>query len=68
MLGRYQWEHEWFERHWDSDGPNIHAEFAVSPNGRVTFTQRQVLAPDSVVTVRGERISGDAWQCVKEGC
>ncbi len=64
----YEWNYEWFKRHWDTDGPNIYAEFAVSPNGRVTFTQRQVLAPDSVVTLRGERISGDAWQCVKEGC
>lgn len=62
------WDYEWFRRYWDSDGPNVYAEFAVSPDGRVTFTQRQELAPGQVVTLRGERISGDAWQCIREDC
>lgn len=63
-----EWEYEWFRRSHDHDGPNVFAEIVVSPDGRVTFTQRQELDPDRVITIRGERISGDAWQCVQEGC
>jgi hypothetical protein len=62
----WNWAHEWFRRDYDFDGPNLYAEFVVTPEGRVTFTQREVYAPDQVVTLRGERISGGAWQCARE--
>lgn len=64
----YDWDYEWFRREHDFDGVNVHAEFTVAPDGRVTFVQRQALEPGRVVTVRGERISGDAWQCAREDC
>lgn len=66
----YDWDYEWFRQRYSHDGPNVYAEFVVSPDGRVTFTQRQELGPDRVVTLRGERISGDSWQCtpVDERC
>jgi hypothetical protein len=38
------------------------------PDGRVTFTQREEFAPDRVVTLRGERISTDAWECSHDPC
>jgi len=44
------------------------AEFVLWPDGRLTFTQRTTVSPDQVVTLRGERISRDAWECAGDRC
>lgn len=63
------WEHEWFRGHYHFDrGVNDGAEFVIGADGRVTFTQREELARDRVVVLRGERISGTAWQCARDDC
>ncbi|HEX6749393.1 MAG TPA: hypothetical protein VF092_19010 [Longimicrobium sp.] len=64
-----RWEYEWYRQSYRSDaGVNEYAEIVVSPDGRVTFTQREELGPDRVVTFRGERISGVAWECTGYQC
>ena len=63
-----EWDYEWFRKYHHFDTPNEFAEIVVSPDGRVTFTQRQELAQDRVITVRGERISRNAWQCAGARC
>jgi len=59
-----RWEYEWYRQNYHPDaGVNEYAEIAIHPDGRVTFTQREQLGADRVVTLRGERISGVAWEC-----
>jgi hypothetical protein len=62
------WESAWFDGHFRSDGFYDVAEFVLWPDGRVTLTQREELAPGQVVTLRGERISRDTWECSGEEC
>ena len=62
------WDDEWYGRHYRERAPNQFAEFVLWPDGRVTFTQRQEPAPDRVITIRGERVSGVAWECSGRSC
>jgi hypothetical protein len=62
------WNYEWYRAHHQFDGVNVYAEFVVTPDGRVTLTQREELDPRREVTLRGERISGEAWECPRAGC
>jgi hypothetical protein len=64
----YDWDHEWRRGHYREDAINAFAEFVLWPDGRVTFTQREELTPGRVVTLRGERVSGAAWECSGDQC
>jgi hypothetical protein len=62
------WETPLFRRYLDQDQQWTPAEIVVTPEGRVTITQRMELSPGQVLTVRGERISTIAWECEKDEC
>ena len=62
------WEHDWFHVHFHDMSIDDVAEIVLWPDGRVTFTQREEAAPGRVVTLRGERISGAAWECSGYDC
>jgi hypothetical protein len=63
-----RWEHDWFDGNFRDDAIPDVTEFVTWPDGRVTFTHREELAPDRVVTLRGERISPVAWECSGTQC
>lgn len=62
------WDTPMFRRFLDHDQQWFPAEIVVTPDGRVTITQRMELAPGRVLTVRGERIDTTAWECAKDEC
>ncbi len=64
-----RWDYEWYRQNYRRDaGVNEHAEIVLSPDGRVSFTQREEVGPGRVLTLRGERVSGVAWECTGYQC
>jgi hypothetical protein len=63
-----RWDHEWSGTIHREEAFAAPAELVLWPDGRVTFIQREELAPDRVITLRGERISRDAWTCPDWQC
>lgn len=62
------WETPLFRRYLQQEQRWMPAEIVVTPDGRVTITQRMELAPGRVLIVRGERISATAWECATDEC
>lgn len=63
-----EWETPFFRRYLDQEQQWFPAEIVMTPDGRVTITQRMELSPGRVLTIRGERISTVAWECEKDEC
>lgn len=63
-----QWETPLFRRFLDQEQQWFPAEVVVTPDGRVTITQRMELAPGRELTIRGERVSTTAWECQEGEC
>jgi hypothetical protein len=62
------WDTPMFRRFLDHNQQWFPAEIVVTPDGRVTITQRMELAPGRMLTIRGERIDTTAWECAKDEC